>query len=203
MANVTMLNNRSGFETHSRVAHVAAADAFGDEASPTPANSDTEGLWDHSTLKATVAVELDQRLRVVRDVDGGDIDRVLYLEVPGAAMHLCDPAAVVQIQPDRSALVTAQEAGIDRVLRDDGDRLRSIADAAAVWYGRERNRLEVTYYAARTGFVLGTLITEIAPVPGTGIVPINSTITSIEHDLEHGTTKIITDTGDPDFAGIR
>lgn len=106
---------------------------------------DEEPPWDWQDLIVTIAARTDQHLEVIVQITNtGDTDapRIKLISDPTAEWWQILPQTVlVALNGGLEHFETEEVTGI---LRDDGDRLRSIAALARVWYGVSRAEVRVT-----------------------------------------------------------
>jgi hypothetical protein len=156
--------------------------------------ADAGDYFDTQTLRVTVAVELDERLRLVETLPNGDPARTLCLHVPEAHLWVIAAGTITGLAGDGSV----QMEPASRTIRTDLHRLELVAALAKAWYGRRRQTLR---YARR----------EIAPLARPGAIiqaveqvgtedPIGTVVTSIQWDFEDGLTTLETGFWDLDFA---
>ena len=201
---VTLLDNELGIHLGSRYPHYLAK--FEDDPiTGLPAGQ--PAIFDWRRIVATMAYTNDRILQVGLDIPGvlpASPPRVLTLRVPDAEYWRLLPMTVVGVQEGK---LTYCETGM--VLRDDSDRLRSIADLARSWYGRTRSALTVHYGVVEAGlspaaadqnnrFQIGGLITTAtwhgAPHD------IGAVVSRVRVDCQRQTTTIQTDFAEVDLA---
>ena len=101
---------------------------------------DSDQVLDYQELLATVALETDQRVKVVAESETVSNGRELLIEVSDAELVYLAPNTVVGIDDD-GALQGSGSSG--RLLVDDRDRLTAIAALASAWYSRPRASLKI------------------------------------------------------------
>lgn len=172
-------------------------------ANPRPAETDpiddpTSLGIDWRDLFVTLAIELDERVRVVeklRQPDDMVPVRELVIVLPDARLDWIVPSTVQEIE--NGELVLASVAPSDWLpLRDDRPRMKDIARVAAEWYGRPRQALRLVNRQISRQLNLGQLITDFGTHQ---ISDVNSPVTGITWDLLGKKTHYETSYGSLDF----
>lgn len=166
----------------------------------------TNGALEYGTGKAlaTVAIEWDKRLEYAEGaptyIPSGLPARVMIIDVPDARFDLLLPDTVTDIDSYGTLDSNFGTGGNGNggILRDDRNRVRQIAIAAAQWYGTKRQALSVDFKSHSNALSIGQLVTTIG-----GSYP-NSTalsvVTSITHNFYSGVrTSIETSYGELDL----
>jgi len=131
-----MLDREMGFEVRPRINHILGLDHFSADGVGGLGESFTEPLIDYEEIIATVAVETDLRARVIAYQPGRESvenPRTLTLTVPDAEIWYVAPSTIVDVADGEIVYHTGTN-----IVRDDSDRLRSVAALALAWYSRKR-----------------------------------------------------------------
>lgn len=185
------------FQTNNAPQHFFAADRFESQGPfediPAGEEINTENWY------ATIYVTHQQRMKSVypaaASVASGDVKRTLEIQVDDAYLDRLIPGTVVDL-----SYINVPSESDGGWLRDDRERLDDIARLAWMWYGTERQTLNLSFKAITTGFTVGTLITELTTNAGTE--SINTAITSVSFDLTNGVTTLQTHYNELDFVGL-
>lgn len=149
---------------------------------------------DFSSVWVTLTAEMSEKASIARQIvlpSDGEAERVLRIPVRDCRLDYVVPNTVVGIK----AGVLQQTTG--GFVRDDRERLDTFAKAAAEWYGKQRQTLQIGYKQVRPIVELGWLIVDIGPsYQKTGI---NSIVTSVEFDLINSSTEFQTAFAELDF----
>lgn len=194
---VTLLDKMMGFELSASPGH-EFADGHFDGAEP----AGTPSVFDWEDIIATVAVRTDQRVEVVVEADepiAGGTDRTLVIDLPYAQLWYIAPETVVGINADGAKEVYG---GDDNILRNDKELLESVAAAAIGWYGKRRQTLRVTVQFLTVGAKVGDLVRSVSAGPAV-YDEVNTVVTQVVHDYINGTTTVVTNYKELDFAAIR
>lgn len=166
-ASLRMLDSEMGIHIEANPNHVLGLNHF---APGSGQKSQVNPAYAYETLIATVAAELDEPLRVTATVAGGDLDRVLEIQVPGAQLWWIVSGTVIDVA--NGQLVRHQPIGaetdpypVGNLLRSDATLLQGIAQAAVAWYGRRRTAVQAAFQSM-TSRVAGTNGTEYPLRPG-------------------------------------
>lgn len=161
----------------------------------------TKVSW--GTLVVTGTIEWDERCRAEKRISTPDgHDRVRVIFVPDSRLDIEHAGTITDVSSTGS--LTHSNG---KVLRDDRARLRSIAEAAAAWYGTERNPLVFSYNHLGTELSLGQLITKLfvrgsikdTRTVNTPITGITYTVTGSRGGQGKMTTRVETSYADADF----
>lgn len=187
--------NKSGGNSLLASGHWAGAAATPDELDPTDADNRAFGYEDASL---TATVEWDDRASAAITINGsGDgTSRVQRIYAPDARLDFVLPGTFTDIDSDGELVVSTGS-----VLRDDRARLRTIAEAAAAWYGVPRRATTITYRSLRQFVSIGQLLTSL--VDNDLVETVNTPITGIGIDFREGTTTIETSYAEADFSSNR
>jgi hypothetical protein len=158
--------------------------------------ADAGDYFDAQTLRVTVAIELDERLRIVQTISDADPLRTLTLYVPRAHLWYVAPSTIKGLDDDGTPLF--HPGG---VVRDDHARLEAVAALAKAWYGRTRQTLRYTIAAIMPLAKPGVMISAVEQA--TTEDPINTIVTSIHWNFEEGSTTLETGFWDLDFSANR
>jgi hypothetical protein len=187
-AALRMLDNELGIELHSQHNHVFGLGSFNGV-------STVSADWDYAELLATVAVETDVRPTVVIQIGGEtDVDRTLVLTLWDADYWYVAPNTVLGV--DNGALFYHPGGAV----RDETEKLRSIAALAAAWYGKYRGVMRLTLSDVRTDWMPGAMIDSVSSA--WQWLPVSSIISSVTWDLRAGKTTINTGFSELDFVTL-
>ncbi len=195
-AAVRVLSREMAISMRFNPQYLAAKDHW-DEAEPAvyEAKIEESGI-DYEYIIATVFIETDQSIRIVHAFNYYENQKTLLITIPDAELWYIVPGTIVGVDKDGELI----EYGCDdNLLRDDRSRLRAALNAAAAWYGRRHDKVEIAIKEIDPGIPVGTLITN-SDVAGTEAV--KSTVTSIQWDFQSKSTIIRTDYGELDISGI-
>jgi hypothetical protein len=198
-ASVAMQDQAAGLilrVAHSRDRAMAHKIAKVEFVSPDDADkfqNDPDLDW-NDNLVATVYIRNDEHCEA-RQPENGDLPplphvRRKLIEIRDAYLDYVVPGTVVGLK--NGELVTS-EGGF---IRDDRDRLRTVAKLAGQWYLKERRCLRLEFNRVRKIVEVGQLITTV----GTGAteVDVNAVVTRVRYDLVAGKTLIETQHGEID-----
>lgn len=195
-----LLHDRMGVRLHVNHAGgqqlIANADWEGAGATPEaidPDNSDAMALSFRNAC-VTVAVPWEDRVttrRVLRTPVGIETTQVIRV----ADAHLWFELRRTILDIDEAGGLVESDG---RILRDDRARLHAIADAAAQWYGADRQALRMTFNDITPGLEIGDLVTALTT--GNESVPINTPVTGLVFNLMQQTTRIETSYVEADFS---
>lgn len=176
-----------------------------DEAFQTGALDYDDAAKTHPTLW-TVAIESDDRLvetyqsatlaeEIANNPDYQFIwERRKVIEVPDARLTLIAPGTVTDLTAGGQLVIDTKGS----IYEDDRERLRQIAEAAGIWYGTQRQALEMTYQQLNLlNLDLGHLITSIGD--NYSAQDVNSVLTGIRLDFVNVTTTLETSYTELDF----
>ncbi|HEY3965490.1 MAG TPA: hypothetical protein VGM05_13120 [Planctomycetaceae bacterium] len=203
-----MLDHRPAFDLTVSGAQqhvIAATDFIGAAGICEPAEDPRQNKMlfglDYLDFSMTCTLRLQDRVQISRratNEDGGSdtpvagqVERVLYIQVPDARLDYVVPFTIVALQNGRPVQSTS-----GGYVRDDRARLTAIATAAAQWYGRPRQTIEITLKQIREVVKLGWLITDVG---GNYSIGVNTPITGISYDLLNGRTTFQTAFADLEF----
>lgn len=160
-----------------------------------------EGGIDYTDLRGTFTLRLpwraQHRVQIGDDLPPGRQQRVLHLPV-AARLDYVVPDTVVGItaEPgDSGAAKCVFSSG--GFVRDDRDRLRRVAQAAAAWYGARRQTLALSIQGVVGILQVGDLI---ASVGGRyTLEDVNTPVTAVRFNLLEQTTELETSMLEVDF----
>lgn len=150
---------------------------------------DWQDVWVTCTLQTTERTRIERRLSSPVD---GEQERVLRVHVEDCRLDYVVPGTIVNI--DTGILLSTTDGGY---VRDDRERLASFARAAELWYGVERQTLDLSYRQVREIVELGWLITDISSTYKR--TNINSVVSAITYDFNAQTTQFETSYADFDL----
>lgn len=148
---------------------------------------------DYDDCWVTCTIELPERARIERVLElvSGEVERVLRVHVPDCRLDYVVPNTCVGIE---SGVIKLSNGGF---VRDDTPKLAAIARAAEIWYGKQRQTLNLTFKQVREFVQVGWLITDIAD--SYKVTGINSVVNAIVYDLKNQTTTFETQYADFDL----
>jgi len=151
--------------------------------------------YSEGRLRGTICIQLDARVSAEKEITAatpGEPVRTLIIPVPEARLDFVVPGTVVQVKNGK--LVKTSSGGF---VRDDRYRVRTVAAAAAQWYGRTRQALKVEVRKTVHFLELGWLITTIGPEYE--VNDVHTPITAIEFDFLKTSTTFETSFTDLEF----
>jgi len=166
-------------------------------------DSVTQPVLDYKDMVATVAIEADERLRVIAPSLSGQPHpaqiRTIEIDVPDAEFWYLAPGTVIGLDADNE-LERSPTAPAACVLRNDVHRLRAISALARKWYGVDRMAIRVVQVGIETDYPPGSLLT--ATTDSFDRETVMSVVTSVTYDLQTMRTTITTGFETPDFAAF-
>lgn len=142
---------------------------------------------DYDDIAVTLTFEFSERARIERVINipaAGELERVLRVHVEDCRLDYVVPNTVVGV---KSGVPLYSDGGF---VRDDRRRLDTLCKAASVWYGKERQTIELSYKQVRPIVELGWLIVNVGSTyQKTGV---NSVVTSITYDIHNKSTTFQT-----------
>lgn len=140
--------------------------------------------FDYTRIGATVFVETDAHLFVHKQFnEENELNRTLIIEVPDCEYWYAHPSTTIDIK--EGELVTIYEGNC--VIRDDGDKLRSIANIYFLWYGKKRRPVQLGMRELTLDFRVGDFIDKLEYVDGQPEV--NTPVTAVTWDFDHQATS--------------
>lgn len=143
----------------------------------------TQAGIDYEDLTATLCIEFERRLTITKQIAVPNDDRpekILKINVRGARLDYVVPKTVVAVSD--GDLVRSNGGYV----RDDRERVRTLVNATAEWYGRVKRAVKFSYKQVRKLVEIGDLVTEVF---GVGLpADINTPITSITYSMGDGRT---------------
>ncbi len=193
---VKMLDRMMGFELSASPGHEFALNHFsGAEPSGAPV------VFDWNEIIATVAVKTDQRVEVVVSGEppiGGAGNRVKVIDLPYAQLWYIVPQTVVGIDAKGEV---EEYGGTDNILRNDKDLMEAVAAAVLGWYGQRRQTLDLTVRYLTDDAKVGDLIRSVGTLPDV-YDEVNTVVSAVVWDFIGGTTSVVTNWAQLDFAAI-
>jgi hypothetical protein len=184
---VRTLDNKPGFRIHATPEHIFYRDDWPkDNAGKYKDVQHIPRMEWSEELAATVAIRLDQRLRVlVKSNAGLGEKRRLVIEVPTAEYWYATKATVVDVK--NGQLVRIPDSA--QVLRNDVDVLQGVAAFAKGWYATIRQNVKLKLKRIYNYTDVGVLLTSIQ---GQYNEPVNTIVSSVAtdfttHTIEYGT----------------
>lgn len=142
---------------------------------------------DYDQLAVTLTFEFTERARIERVIsipEAGELERVLRVHVEDCRLDYVVPNTVVGV---KSGELQYSDGGF---VRDDRLRLDTLCKAAAIWYGQERQSLELSYKQVREIVELGWLVMDVGSTYQK--TNVRSVVTSIVYDMNAKTTTFQT-----------
>ena len=183
-ASIRMLDDAMGFLVRSKIQHVFGKNFF-DVAEPgtppVPAlGSNVTPVYDYTKLIVTWNIQLDQRLRIIRVINGnpGENVKTLTVSVEAAKLQFINPNTVFDV---KNGDLSRHVGGI---VRDDGARLRLIAGLAGAWYSLPRSSIQLNLSGLQFPVLVGNYISSIASsyhFAGVG-TPVTSVVWRFDRD---------------------
>lgn len=124
----------------------------------------------------------------------GDMKKVLTLQIPDAWLDWLAPGTVVSV---KSGELQQTNGGW---LRDDRQRLEDIARLAFEWYSQPRQSLSIAFDGIVSDMSVGQMVTAISQ--GGVTQTVNTVVTSVQLNLQQGTTNVTTSFVELDFVGL-
>lgn len=191
--NVAMRDDDAGFVLSvvgGRQHYLGAAD-FNANADDDTATFATQAV-DWNDLVATVYVLSDEHVQARypadADLGDGDVIRRRVIDVPDAFLDWVPAGTVV----NRQVTGALDRVSVGGFVRDDRDRLSSIARAAWSWYGIARRKINAVIRGVRNDAPIGAFV--LTAGGGEALIPnVNAVVTSVTLDLVANTTTIRTD----------
>jgi hypothetical protein len=171
--------NGLGIRLHARPPHLLASQVgtWGDKAGQIQSRTAARFRWDATA--ATVAFELDSRIKLEYSVPGSDVtDGTEEIFISDAEMWLLAKGTALQIDDDDVTTLDSSGDAV-RILRDDRPRLAMVMAGAIARYCSRRTRAEVTAqglcpWGGFVGQILGVVST------GSDIEAVDAPITRVE-----------------------
>ncbi len=156
----------------------------------------TEGI-DYEKIIATVFIETDQHVQMSHKFGNYENQRIKTIDIPDAELWYVTPDTIIDVDDNGDCILYG---GDENILRDDRDRLRAALTAAIAWYGKRRNKINITIRNIDPAIPIGYMI-EGGDVAGVGAAA--TPVTSISWNFgRRPSTVISTDFGELDIAGI-
>lgn len=138
--------------------------------------------WYNAWVTLTFESTERAKYEVVIDTPAtGEQERVLRIQAPDCRLDYVVPNTVVGVV---NGALKQTNGGF---VRDDRERLANFAEAAALWYGRTRQTLDLSFKQVRRIVTLGDLITDVGS--SYQKTDVNSVVTAITYDLQAVTTQ--------------
>ena len=189
-AHVTPLDRFRGFKLKSSYNHAYALNHF-DGATP----DDDKPAADYSTLIAIAFFETDQRPRIVLDnedlgTDPTDMVRQLFITVPWAEYWYVTPKC-------STPGFDFYDDGNPRLIRDGKPALETVAAYCRIWYGKQRQAVQIPVKEIDDWAPLGSVITGITGVNLDETIPINTIVSALHFDFapKKGQRRTVVETG--------
>lgn len=160
---------------------------------------DIDRAIDSADWLATVYLIGTDRIIGAWPVELPDVDtpRVFRVDGSGYYFDTIVPGTVVDVKPDESTGEPEYVETEGGILRDHRAALLDEARRVYEWVGKPRKILDIELQSASVLIPVGTLYTTIN---GTGgVQTVNSVVTSVEIDLENGTTSFVTQAAELDL----
>lgn len=170
------------------------------------AATNVEPEYDYSDLVLTLAIETDERLKVIVTPTGGqvgDTPRELVINVDDAEAWFVAEGTIYGVADDGSALVTFDDSPgfTTHVIRNDKDRLQRIAALALAWYSTSRASARIESNTLELFYEPGVMLKEVETADGTTVTT-NSIVTRRAWNFERQTSEISTGWWGVDWARV-
>ena len=156
-AQVRMFDREMGFILKPKINHYFALNHF-DQADGGTEDSPTVPRFDYESIVATLALQMDQRVIVEAETGRfriGETVREKLIMVNDADLWYMAGGTVARIVDGEL------QAENSTILRDDRDRLRTIAALASAWYGQQRAQVEIKYDSVELPLLPGQYIDSV------------------------------------------
>lgn len=175
---VRPLDNDLGVQIGTRPGgnHILAKGHFDASNASTTRPSAITPVYNYEELVVTAAVRLDERIKCVQTVDGGEPHKVLYVDQPDAELWYIVPGTITGV--DKDGTFVRHEGGL---VRDDGEQLRRLAAFYKAWYSVRRTSVTLRGDAIWVSLGPGTYIRQGKQQAVT--IDINSVVTEVAFDL--------------------
>lgn len=160
--------------------HYLALGTFDPQTNKSMSNPD----FDYTRIGATVFVESDAHLFVHKQFnEDNELNRTLVIEVPDCEYWYAHPSTTIDIK--EGELVTIHDANC--IIRDDGDKLRSIANIYFIWYGKVRRPVQFDVNRLVIDSQVGDFIDKLEWLDGQPEV--NTVVTGVVWNFDHQSTS--------------
>ncbi len=194
--NIVPLDREFGLHVHMHPQYSLALHHETPSGGGSPATFAQPVTYDYEQILATIAVRTDERLCVIVDVPANDPSRQIHIRVPDAESWYIAAHTVTDV----AAGALVRKYASPTLLRDDSSRLRQIASLAQTWFGIERSVLELEVQAIIVANPVGSMITSVMdPIEFFNLYTV---VTELTWDVAKMTTRIQTNYGEMDFAGL-
>jgi hypothetical protein len=191
--NIRMIDNAMGITLKSQINHIYGLNHFLDN----DGESEIEPVFDYANLVATVAAEIDDRIKIIVNLTGqiADIGRTLVIDVHDAE-HWTIAAGTA------TGILNGQliREPVEKIVRNDTAKIKAIAALARAWYSVYRASLNISVKTIMAFPALGSIITEVSSAWHKE--PINTIVTSKRWDFRSGTSALETGYSDLDVRAM-
>lgn len=198
-AELRVTQDRMAIDVHYQMAHIIAGADWDTGTPPEPSQIDPAELPDWRDMVVTLAVELDERLRVRRqvnpDVQPSDpAARGLVIEVPEAHLWFVAPETMVDVDGDGQALRVPADTEPQNipwargVIRNDVLMVQAVAAVASAWVARRHYDVQIVV----EGFGVLGLGAYGQPQPGQMLAELNPD-TPQKSAIDAMITQVVTD----------
>lgn len=186
-ASVRMLDGEAGLQVDIRPRHLLMKNHWSGAEPALYGNAlfDEANVMDYDEMLATVALETDQRLRIIMRDEQSTGDRELRIELDELELVYLAPNTVVGVDVNGN-LRKAPPNGT--FVRDDRDRLRAAAALAWAWYRRPRASVRISATGYTPIVPVGALLKAVQNASDTREV--GTVVTS--ETWEYGPTRRVT-----------
>ena len=195
-ASIKMLDTELGVAVDFNPNHILARGFF-DPESDEPTAERNEPLYSYTDMLVTVAMRTDDRLQVVKytgaDAGSNPACGELVIYVDDAEYHWVAPRTLFGLDSNGDMLVTPSAI----TLRDDGAKLRAVAELAAAWYGKDRHAVTVEYHNINRDIDVGCIMR--AAIPGLPDANVNTVVTRRMVDVQAQTCIVQTEFAELDW----
>jgi hypothetical protein len=193
-----LLHQRAGFELRCNGVpqhFLAVTSASGMAAVDEMHDADKQGGIQYDYIRCTLALRLQSRVSEEALIGTETVldrqERIRYINVPHARLDYVVPKTTVAIT---NGAIVLSDGGF---VRDDRPRLAQIVRAAAEWYGRPRQTIQMRIRQIAELVQLGWLITDIGPTYR--LTGVNTPVTAITYDLLKTAMEVETSYADLEF----
>jgi hypothetical protein len=145
-----------------------------------------EPQYDYETLHATVAIETDSKVSTsITTTTSSEIERSLVIDVHDAEYWYIAPGTITGV-----AGGAFTRSATRQIIRDDSEKLESIAALARSWYSADRASVSVEVQKIVNLAPLGSIVTQVTNSSHT--IPANTAVTTRTWNFRESTTSLKT-----------
>jgi hypothetical protein len=194
-ANVRPVTQEMGIEMRFNPQYIAAKN-YWSGAEPSIHDPDDIGI-DYTDIIITAFIETDQYVQLEHKINNYENNRSLIIDIADAELWYIVPGTIIDVDADGDCV---EYGGSSNLLRDDTDRLRAAQAAAVACYGKQRYKVSINSKTIDPSILVGSMVMVNDCDDGLS----GTAVTQVSWNLQNktGTTKITTDFGELDIAGI-